>query len=93
MTEMEIHTRRAAPASLTHSSLQLQRGTDRAAVPRRHVQIHVREEISSLPTAAKAPALLRKAKYYRHQRSFQGHSQRATTLKTPCKTQPAPSPH
>lgn len=57
-------------SSLAHSlPIAATKGKDRAAIPRGHVQIHVREEISSLPTAVEAPALLRKAKYYRHQRS------------------------
>lgn len=42
------------------------------------------EEVSSLPTNVEAPALLRKAKYYRQQRSsLQSHSQREMDAANP----------
>lgn len=42
------------------------------------------EEVAPLPTDVKAPALLRKAKYYRQPRSsLQSHSQRETDAANP----------
>lgn len=64
----ETSARHVALARLACSPSQPRRGRDGAAIPRLprgHVQIHIQEVVSLLPTNVEAPVLPRKANSYR----------------------------